>query len=218
MIDPDLIEKCEIFDGDFMDVMEDIKPNSVDCIMGSLRNSDGFSDDMTIRYFKLLKRILKDAGSIIMGHWIHDMPSTYKNSIGVKIAEDVGLVRQHDMTYFHYTKNDKFHRKYNSPNKPIYEKKDNNFIFQKTVNGKSFTLEQSTPSLHMDLVASTYVPPNGILLNPACGDGTELIAALQRNKRAMGIDVDIYAVDYTRERIRRYLEYGCVRKPACYAV
>ena len=208
MIDPDSIKTCEIFDGDSLEVMKDIKSNSVDCINAALYNRKRWTDTMMERYFESLKRILKDTGSILMAELLPDLSSNTNDNASSMIAQqDVGLILQHDSVYTHYTKSDKFFRGYNSPKTPIYEK-NNGLPSQRMINGKMETFGPQIPGFYMDLIASTYVPPGGILFDPMCGRGSEMIAALQRNKRAIGIDIDPDSTKYARERIKKYLEYG----------
>ena len=210
MIDPDLIEKCEIFDGDSLNIMKNIKSNSVDCINAALYNRKRWTDTMMERYFESLKRILKDTGSILIAELLPDLSfDMYDNESAIIAQQNVGLILQHDSVYTHYTKSDKFFREYNSPKIPIYEK-NNGKSSQRMVNGTMETFGPQIPGLHMDLAASTYTPPGGILFDPMCGRGSELIAALQRNKRAIGIDSDPDSTKYARKRIAKYLEYGCV--------
>ncbi len=60
----------------------------------------------------------------------------------------------------------------------------------------------------MDMAASTYTPPGGIILDPMCGNGTVLVSALQRRRRALGIEIIPKIASKARERIDKYLEYA----------
>ena len=109
------------------------------------------------------------------------------------------------MPYWHYTKGDGFYRGYSSPKEVRYEKSE---YMYKTVTDKISTFViDDTPGLLMDLAASTYTPPGGIMLDPMCGTWRAIIAALQRGRMAFGIEMVPEIAAKTRERIDEYL--GC---------
>ena len=47
-------------------------------------------------------------------------------------------------------------------------------------------------------------PENGIVLDPFCGTGTTMLAALKQNRKSIGIDVADNYIDLAKERIADY--------------
>ena len=207
MIDTASIEQYGVLDGDCFEIMKDIKPNSIDCVVAApyLSYNAEWSDDRLAEFFSRAKDVLVETGSIIL---LHEITGPYKDRRDMipKIAEKLGLVRQHDMTYWHYTKGDYFYRGYNSPANIAYEKPDEQY--EVAEDDKSTFILCHAPQLLMDIAASTYTPPGGIVLDPMCGNGTVLISALQRRRRALGIEIIPEIASKARERIDKYLEYA----------
>ena len=154
MIDPTSIEQYGVLGGDCFEIMKDIKPNSIDCIVAApyLSYDAKWSDDRLVEFFSLAKNVLVETGSIIL---LHEITGPYKDRRDMipKIAEKLGLVRQHDMTYWHYTKGDYFYRGYNSPANIAYEKPDEQY--EVAEDDKSTFILCHAPQLLMDLAAST---------------------------------------------------------------
>ena len=207
MIDPDLINTCEIFLGDSMKVMKTIKSDSVDFIHAGLYNRDQWTDSKIEHYYKHLKRILRSTGSIMDELFTPYISEDHEHRDQCDIAKSVGLILQQDTMCTHFTKSDNFYRGYSSPDKLIYEQYDNGIPRKRLVNGVMKQFGRATAGTFMDTSASTYTPPGGIVFDPMCGMGSEMIAALQRGRRAIGIDIDEYSVNSCRERIQKYLEY-----------
>ncbi len=58
------------------------------------------------------------------------------------------------------------------------------------------------PLALLDLLVRSCCPPGGLVLDPCCGSGTTLIAAIGAGRAAMGFDVSPEAVALTYDRIR----------------
>lgn len=54
----------------------------------------------------------------------------------------------------------------------------------------------------MERLVNIYTKPGDLILDPFCGSGRTLQAALNRGRRAMGIDIDPQWVDYCKENIK----------------
>jgi DNA modification methylase len=50
-------------------------------------------------------------------------------------------------------------------------------------------------------LVSLSCPPSGLMLDPFCGSGTTLIAARERGRRSIGIDIDEESVAEAVERL-----------------
>ena len=48
-------------------------------------------------------------------------------------------------------------------------------------------------------------PPGGIVLDPFCGTGTALLAALELGRKSVGIDLSLRYLEYAEDRCRRLL-------------
>jgi len=54
----------------------------------------------------------------------------------------------------------------------------------------------------LDLLVRACCPPDGLVLDPCCGSGTTLVAALRAGRRALGGDVNSDAVAIARSRLQ----------------
>ncbi len=57
------------------------------------------------------------------------------------------------------------------------------------------------PIVLLKLLINACCPPDGIVLDPFCGSGTTLDAAIQLGRSAIGIDMNLDAVEMTKQRI-----------------
>ncbi|MAH65770.1 MAG: hypothetical protein CMJ27_05200 [Phycisphaerae bacterium] len=57
------------------------------------------------------------------------------------------------------------------------------------------------PLALLRLLVNACVRPGGTLLDPFCGSGTSLVAAVDCGRRAIGIDLDPTAIEIARERL-----------------
>ncbi len=57
------------------------------------------------------------------------------------------------------------------------------------------------PVALLDVLVRACCPPGGVVLDPCCGSGTTLVAAMTAGRRGVGFDVSEVAVDLTRERV-----------------
>lgn len=57
------------------------------------------------------------------------------------------------------------------------------------------------PLALLRLLVNACVRPGGIVLDPFCGSGTSLVAAVECGRRAIGIDRDPTAIEIARERL-----------------
>lgn len=62
------------------------------------------------------------------------------------------------------------------------------------------------PVALLELLLTACSPPGGLIVDPCCGSGTTLIAAMNTGRRALGCDVTDEAVRVSRERA---LRAGC---------
>jgi site-specific DNA-methyltransferase (adenine-specific) len=58
------------------------------------------------------------------------------------------------------------------------------------------------PLALLDILVRACCPPGGVVLDPCCGSGTTLVAALAAGRRAVGCDVSPAAVRISRQRVR----------------
>ena len=136
----------------------------------------------------------------------------------------VGWIRQNDaMTVLHCTKSDNFYRVFDGAPLVVREDADvrktltvcagNRFIdVQQNSMSEDLVYSAFTPPENRfiyaqqvgtlnDLICSAFTPPDGITLDPTAGSGTHLAAALQRGRRAIGIDRDMKSVGQTSSRL-----------------
>lgn len=76
------------------------------------------------------------------------------------------------------------------------------------------------PLALLDLLVRACCPPGGTVLDPCCGTGTTLVAAVHAGRRAIGCDINADAVRITRERLEaseRAVGAADSRSPARYA-
>ncbi len=57
------------------------------------------------------------------------------------------------------------------------------------------------PLALLDLLVRACCPPGGTVLDPCCGSGTTLVAALNAGRNAIGLDTSPAAVELTRRRL-----------------
>ena len=57
------------------------------------------------------------------------------------------------------------------------------------------------PLALLDVLVRACCPPGGVVLDPCCGSGTTLVAAVAAGRRAIGCDVNSDAVRIARERL-----------------
>ncbi len=59
------------------------------------------------------------------------------------------------------------------------------------------------PEALLEVLIGACCPPAGIVLDPCCGSGTTLVAALRLGRQSIGFDTSARAVGISRERVRR---------------
>jgi len=59
------------------------------------------------------------------------------------------------------------------------------------------------PLALLDLLIRACCPPGGLVIDPFCGSGTTLVAAVESGRRAIGIDRHPDAIEVTSGRLRR---------------
>ncbi len=57
------------------------------------------------------------------------------------------------------------------------------------------------PLALLELLVRACCPPDGLVLDPCCGSGTTLVAAVRCGRRATGLDISSAAVDLARTRL-----------------
>lgn len=58
------------------------------------------------------------------------------------------------------------------------------------------------PLALLDLLIRACSPPSGVVLDPCCGSGSSLVAAVGAGRRALGSDVNMEAIEISRERLK----------------
>ncbi len=58
------------------------------------------------------------------------------------------------------------------------------------------------PVALLELLVGACCPPDGLVLDPCCGSGTTLVAALRLGRRGLGLDIDPRAVALASQRLR----------------
>lgn len=61
------------------------------------------------------------------------------------------------------------------------------------------------PLALLDVLVRSCCPPGGLVVDPCCGSGTTLVAAVNAGRRALGLDVSSAAVALSRRRVREAL-------------
>lgn len=57
------------------------------------------------------------------------------------------------------------------------------------------------PVALLDVLIRACCPPGGLVLDPCCGSGTTLVAAIRAGRRAIGLDINPDAVGIARQRV-----------------
>ncbi|MBY0261456.1 MAG: site-specific DNA-methyltransferase, partial [Phycisphaerales bacterium] len=57
------------------------------------------------------------------------------------------------------------------------------------------------PVALLDLLVRACCPPGGLVVDPCCGSGTTLVAAVGAGRRAFGLDLSEAAVELSRSRL-----------------
>ena len=186
MFDPASVKTYKLFCGDARDVLRSFKSESVHSIFATPAVIIGFAESVTenTALHELFYKVLHKSGSL------------FTNASNVDM-ERMGWIRQHDTNYQHYTKSDNFYREFHDTS---IEKVEDYAKARKLLNAP---VDGSNPFL--DIMCNFYTTPGGITMDPTMGDGPHLIAALQRGRRAIGIE----RVDSWYDRAaRRMALYG----------
>lgn len=69
------------------------------------------------------------------------------------------------------------------------------------------------PLALLDLLVRACCPPGGTVLDPCCGSGTTLVAALRAGRRAIGCDINPGAVRIARQRLAAERENSTSEHP-----
>ena len=183
MFDPEAVKTYKLFYGDARDVLRSFKPGSVHSIFATPAAYTGLEYDVeNTALHELFYRVLHKSGSLF-------------TNVGNVDMEGMGWIHQHDFHFNHYTKSDSFYREFNDlPLKNIedYAKARKRGVH---VDGMSQT---------HDVMCNFYTPPGGITMDPTMGDGPYLIAALQRGRRAIGIERHRGRYDLAVRRLQLY--------------
>lgn len=59
------------------------------------------------------------------------------------------------------------------------------------------------PLALLDVLVRACCPPGGVVLDPCCGSGTTLVAAVRTGREAWGVDVSAEAVEVAKRRLRQ---------------
>lgn len=59
------------------------------------------------------------------------------------------------------------------------------------------------PLALLDMLVRACCPPGGLVLDPCCGSGTTLVAAMLAGRHALGLDISAEAIRVARARLRR---------------
>ena len=187
MFDPASVKKYKLFRGDARDVLRLFKPGSVHSIFATPAIYTGRADNMTenTALHELFYKVLHDSGSIF----------THASNVDM---ECMGWIRQHDMDCQHYTKSDNFYREFNDiPIERIEDYVKARKLLHEPVDGSNAFL---------DIMCNFYTPPGGITMDPTMGDGPYVIAALQRGRRAIGVERIDRKYDAALRRIELYAD------------
>lgn len=66
------------------------------------------------------------------------------------------------------------------------------------------------PLALLDVLVRACCPPGGLVVDPCCGSGTTLVAAVNAGRRAIGVDCSEAAVRVSRERLAREAAPGAI--------
>ena len=208
MFNPACVEKYRLFHGDSVNVLMDFKPNSIHSGFATpglqsfgFEKHEPWQDFFGYRaqWFQLLYEALRDDGSFFM---------TLTPELG-EIMDKIGWIRQHGTGFgsrkhcMHWTKSDDFYQSSDDGRPPSLVED-----LERTKDAINEALVLQGPMTKYDCVSDTldricniYTPPGGITLEPTVGYGRHVVAALQRNRRVIGIDWNRMALAVCRKRI-----------------
>ena len=193
MFDPASVKTYKLFHSDARDVLRSFKPGSVHSIFATpavYTELVKFLRKSSIPDSSLSASPAVDAGLAesaaentalheLFFKVLHESGSLFTNATNVNM-EKMGWIRQHDLDCQHYTKSDDFYREFNDV--PIRRVED----YGKARRFMHSDMEGSNAFL--DVMCNFYTPPGGITMDPTMGDGPYVIAALQRGRKAIGIE------------------------------
>ena len=209
MFDPASVKKYKLFRGDARDVLRTFKPGSVHSIYATPAVYTGlvkFLRKSSIPDSSLSASPAVDAGLAesaaentalheLFYKVLHESGSLFTNATNVDM-ERMGWIRQHDLDCQHYTKSNDFYREFNDV--PIEKSED----YAKARRIMKVGVDGSNAFL--DVMCNFYTPPGGITMDPTMGDGPHVIAALQRGRRAIGIERVDHMYDTAIRRLALY--------------
>ena len=201
MFDPDSVGMYKLFHGDAVHVLLDFKPNSIHSGFATpglmsygSEKIEPWQDFFGYRaqWFQLLYDALRYDGSFFMA-----IDSFHPND-GIKqlveMMDRIGWINQRNTGFgdaVHWTKSDDFYENYiDEP--PAFQEDFGSFM-EKTNTSMSLQYpvsESDRVNVTSDRICRTYTPPGGITLEPTVGYGRHIAAALQRDRRVIGIDWD----------------------------
>ena len=216
-IDPDDVERYKVLWGDACQVLATFVPGKINSIYAEMYSTPdlGQSEDefqaYARRFCTALYNVLDDSGSLFVAvaepyvEWYWGM------------MKEVGWIRQNDtMPVLHCTKSDNFYRVFDDASLVVREDADVRKTLAVRAGNRSIDVQQNSMSEDLicsaftppenrfiyaqqvgtlnDLICSAFTPPDGITLDPTAGSGTHMAAALQRGRRAIGIDRDMKSV------------------------
>ncbi len=199
-IDPDDVERYKVLWGDACQVLATLVPGKINSIYAEMYSTPDLGQSYdefqayTRRFCAVLYDVLDGSGSLFVAvaepyvEWYWSM------------MKEAGWIRQHDtMPVLHCTKSDNFYRKFDDM--PLVAKEDQHARQTLAVRAKDGFFDARQVGPLEDMVCSAFTPPGGITLDPTMGSGTHLAAALQRGRRAIGIDCDMKSVGMTSRRL-----------------
>ena len=149
----------------------------------------------------MLYDALADSGSLFVAVAEQHAEAYWK----MMIANEPGWIKQNDaMPVLHCTKSDDFYRKFD----------DAPLVVHEDANTRNMFAHAAQVGPLEDLVCGAFTPPGGITLDPTAGSGTHLVAALQRGRRAIGIDRDMKSVGEMSGRLALLRGWNHVRRTA----
>jgi len=69
------------------------------------------------------------------------------------------------------------------------------------------------PIALLNMLVTACCPPGGTVLDPTCGSGTTLVAAIQSGRRAIGIDMSDEALGIAQQRLERTTSLLAIKDP-----